>query len=430
MTEKEEKPAERKSWEEIVADHPEFDGVINQKSWEFIGHSDKRTVKGLKNHWADNIKENVRNNLWKKYGGLADDCVGAGKNKAVIGVGAGQSFNRNKDILKELHDMDGVRKWKDRNFVIMASNHQYKPLLKMGIIPDFVVLADGSDVVLTQLLEDIPDSGRNTVLLAGLHCSPKVLRRWKRQGREIRFYMTSTEGLDKVFEEATGKSARPYEIMQGGNVLNSSWSISLKYFGSTVFMALGNDLSFPIKENMDDQRKSYYADGDYSSNAPGTGTGRDEAETQKRWMGFTLEDKHIYTGNYQKRYHVEIEPVGTNYTLWVYKTWVEANVLGMANKLKYHYYNCSEGGIAGVMCKDDSDEGLTVEDNWFLMDEVCHRWKTRKFKDAVSEFLLAKEAMWQKNPLTLANIPGAAYSAVQKTQDIVKNMPTSNGNIS
>jgi hypothetical protein len=412
MAEDKQKDGVRKTWEQIIADHPEFNGVINQKSWDFIGHSDKRTVDYLKKGWTENVKENVRNKLWKRFGGLADDCVGIGRNKAVIGVGAGQSFNQNKNILRELHDIDGTKPWKDRNFIIMASNHQYKPLLNMGIIPDFVVLADGSDVVVTQLLEDIPDKGRNTVLLAGLHCSPSVLRRWKRQGREIRFYASTSEGFDKIFKNLTGKEAEPYKIMQGGNVLNSAWSIGLKYFGSSVFIALGNDLSFPIKDTIEDQRKSYYADGDYSSNAPKTGTGRDEAKTQHKWMGFTLKDRHIYTGDFKKRYNVEIEPVGTNQNLWVYKTWVEANVLGMATKLQYHYYNCSEGGIAGVMCKDDSDKGLAIEDNWFLMDEVCKRWKTRKLKDAVSEFLLAKEAMWQRNPFINARTLDAPISPV------------------
>ena len=73
-----------------------------------------------------------------------------GFNKALIGVGAGQSFNKNKDILKKLTDWDGIKSWQDRNFVIMAANHQFKPLLKMGIIPVFVVVADASDVVMEQ----------------------------------------------------------------------------------------------------------------------------------------------------------------------------------------------------------------------------------------------------------------------------------------
>ncbi len=392
-----EKPTElhKKDYDVMLKEHPEFKHVISKKNWEFIGHSDKGTVSFLWDLWADNIRKNINRKLWKRHGGIATDCIGLGLNKALIGVGAGQCFNKNKEVLKRLTQWDGVKSWQDRNFIIMASNHQFKPMLAMGIIPDFVVVADASDVVIDQLTKDIPDNARNVVLLAGLHCSPKVLKKWVKQGRDIRFYLTHTQGLDKVFKEETGLDPEPHILLQGGNVINTSWSMGLKYLKTSVFMAVGNDLSFPLKDTMELRRESYYADGDYSSNAPETGTGRDEARSEKMWMGFNLEKKLIYTNDLHSTYNVTVEPVGTTQTLWVYKTWLEANVIGMATKSKvsYHYYNCTEGGIAGVMCKDDSNEGLGNEENWFLMDEVCKRWKTRTLEDAVSEFLKAKDGM-------------------------------------
>jgi len=414
MTDKEE--PKKQSWEELIKEYPEFEGVIHKKSWDFIGSSDKKTTFFLGKMWRDNLRANVKNKLWKKHGGLADDCVGLGRNKAVIGVGAGSSLNKNIDLLKELHDFDGCKEWKDRNFIIVASNHQFKPLLNMGIIPDFVVVTDASDVVLDQLVRDIPEKGNHTVLLPGLHCSPKVLRKWSRQGREIRFYTSKSEGFHELFEKLTNKNMDAYQCMQGGNVLNTAWAISLKFFGSTVFMALGNDLSFPLKDTIEEQRETYYADGDYSSNAPETGTGRDEASTKHKWMSFNLKDKILYNPKNKTQYDVELDLVGTNQNLWVYKTWLESNVLGMGKSLRYQYYNCTEGGIAGVMCKDDSNEGLMKEENWYLMDEICpKRWRTRKFKDAISEFLMAKEALCRRNPIksfgrTNANIRTAADS--------------------
>jgi hypothetical protein len=143
----------------------------------------------LKDLWCENIRENVKSRLWKKHRGVARDCIGMGFNKAVVAVGAGQSFNKNRHILKKLTDLDGIRDWEDRNFIIIASNHQYKPLLRMGIIPDFVIAVDGSDVIYDQLCTDIPEIGRHTVFLAGLQCSNKVLKEWDKQGREIRFFL-------------------------------------------------------------------------------------------------------------------------------------------------------------------------------------------------------------------------------------------------
>ena len=386
--------SERKDYDVLLKEHPEFEGVITRKNWEFVGHSDKGTVGFLKKLWAKNIRENVKNNIWKKSRGLHDDCIGIGSNKAVVGIGAGQCFNKNKDLLRQMVAVDGTKSWKDRNFIFIASNHQFKPLLKMGIIPDFVTIADASDVVLDQLTKDIPAEGQNCVLIAGLHCSPKVLKRWRKQGRIIRFYLPHTTGLDDVFKEETGEDPKPHIILQGGNVLNSAWSIGLKYFHSTVFFALGNDLSYPVKDTIEDQRVSYYADGDYSSNAKETGTGRDEASASKRWMGYSLEPRKIYTGKLHESYDIKLDVVGTTYTLWVYKTWLESNILGNEKSGKaYHYYNCTEGGIAGVMCKDDSDEGLNDPDNWFLMDDVCKRWHTTTLKDAAERFIRAKETM-------------------------------------
>lgn len=384
----------RKSYETILKEHPEFEGVISKNSWEYIGYSDINTVGYLKKLWVNNLKQNVNSKLWKRHGSMAKDCIGLGNNKAVIGVGAGSSFNINKDVLKQIVQADGVKSWQDRNFIIIASNHQFKPLLNMGIIPDFVIVADASNVVMDQLTKNIPIEGQSVVLIAGVQCSHKVLKRWNRQGRDIRFYVTHSTGIPEAFKEETGLDPMPHMLLQGGNVINTSWSAGLKFFKSTVFIAIGNDLSFPVQETMKKQRKTYYADGDYSSNAPKTGTGRDEAKTEKKWAGFTLKKRIVLTQN-GCPYEIGLDIVGTTQTLWVYKTWLEANVLGMASKsnLSYHYYNCSEGGIAGVMCKDDSDEGQKILENWFMMDEVCKRWHTRTLADAAMRFVQAKEAM-------------------------------------
>ena len=387
-------PARKTTYEEIVGRHPEFEGVISQKNWDFIGHSDKRTVNFLQKIWMRNVEQNVKNGLWDKHGPAKKDCFNLGKNKAVIGVGAGPGLKKNQHILKRICDIDGTKDFKDRDFIIVASNHMFKPLLNMGIIPDFVMLADASDVVMKQLCKDVPANGQSTILLATPQASPKVLKRWSKQGRTIRFYLTQSEGLPDTFYKATKEDPAQYTILQGGNVINSAWSMSMMCFRSTVFMCVGNDLSFPLLDDLEQRRQAYYCDKDYSSNAPVTGTGRDEANSKKKWMGFKLKRLSLWTPKNTPQYHIEIEPVGTTHTLWVYKVWLEANLMGgISAKLPFHYYNCTEGGIVGVMCKDDSDEGIDNQENWFMLDEVCKRFHTRMFEDAVNEFLEAKKAM-------------------------------------
>jgi len=190
--------------------------------------------------------------------------------------------------------------------------------------------------------------------------------------------------------------------------MNGAWMIGTAVFQSTVFMGIGNDLSFPIADTIDGQRKSYYADGDYSKNAKGTGTGRDEAATHRRWAGFKLERRKILTPDESlkgtDRYNIELDIVGTSKTLWVYKTWLESTIMGQTKApARLHYFNCTEGGILGVMAKDDSDAALKDPKNWFMLDEVCinkhtgaSMYHTAMLKDAIEHFLTAKGAMtWQ-----------------------------------
>ncbi len=389
----------RKTYEEITKDHPELEGVISEKSWDFIAHSDKSTVGLLKKTWLTNLEKNIKSGRYKRHGGMNRDCLMIGKNKALVCIGAGPSLAKNKAVLKKIHDIDGVKPWQLRDFIFFASNHMFKPLLAEGIIPDFIMLADASDVVMEQLTKDIPESGRNCILVAGLHCDPRVLKKWEKQGRDIRFYLTSSPGMRENYKKLTNKDPLEVLIQQGGNVLNSSWSIALKFLGSTVFMALGNDLSYPLLDDDKERRKAYYVDGDYSTNE---GTGRDEAARKETWLGISnIKKLNIVSNKAEEMYDIKLDLMGTTGNLWVYKTWLETNVMAHSKqkKFSYTYYNCTEGGIAGVMCKDDTEEGRKDISNWYLMDSVCKRWRTRRLEDAVNEFLKAKEMLkWHVTP--------------------------------
>ena len=168
-----------------------------------------------------------------------------------------------------------------------------------------------------------------------------------------------------------------------------------------MFLAVGNDLSFPLNDDIDKQRDGYYADGDYSTNAAVTGTGRDEAKVMKRWAGFNLTKSPIKLINPKglDRYNIELDLVGTSHTLWVYKTWLESTILrtSVVPNLSLHYFNCTEGGILGVMTKDvdyerffDGDDWRKPE-NWYLLDEKCRCYHTALLEDAMEHFDKCKE---------------------------------------
>ena len=327
------------------------------------------------------------------------DLKGLGRNKAVIGIGAGQSFHKNKNVLKSYVVPDGIKPWHNREFITIASNHQFKPLLDMGIVPDFVLLVDASDVVMDQLNKDIPKEALNTQLITGVHAHPKVIKEWDKQGRGIVFFSTPSSVIEGASKKYLKRGYKENTIELGGNVLNGSFMIGVAALQSTIFMAVGNDLSFEIKEDLEAQRNGYYADGDYSTNAEVTGTGRDEGKSLKRWGGFKMEKRRVILLNEpigaHARYNFELDVIGTSHTLWVYKTWLETTLMGQAALPVYlHYFNCTEGGILGVMAKEDTDEALSKQDNWYFLDEVCinkhtgkQMYMTAMLEDAITIYL-------------------------------------------
>lgn len=384
----------------------ELHGVVAQKNYDFISDINKQTQAHFQKLWSGNIKANKK--YWRKHQTLRS-ALGIGRNKAVIGIGASPSFNKNKNVMASFVLPDGVRDWPDRNFITIAANHQFKPLLEMGVIPDFVLLVDGSDVVYDQLCKDIPSIGQHTILITGCHASPKVVRAWTKQGRNILFYMTCEPACAEAFRKHMNRDPDRHKIELGGNVMNGAWMIGIAVFQSTTFLGIGNDLSFPVAEDIEGQRKRYYADGDYTTNAKDTGTGRDEAATHRRWAGFNLTPRHVLLPNEVlrgiNRYDVELDIVGTSKTLWVYKTWLESTLMGQTKSpVRFNYFNCTEGGILGVMARDDSDDALRDTDNWFMLDEVCINQHTKAgmyhtaiLKDAIEFFLKAKESMkWEE----------------------------------
>lgn len=383
----------------IITDKPE---VTTEWDKQLLNVVSKNTKSHLTDLWLKNLKENYDNGLWKAHKPLIYDCLGIGRNKCVVGIGAGQSFNKNKDVLRDHLNRDGIKNWEERAYITICANHQYKPLLKMGIIPDFVMLVDASDVVYDQLCKDIPLMGQSTVLITGMHCSPKVLKEWTNQGRSIRFFLNAQETIREEFRVLTGEDDSRHFLELGGNVINGAWIVGIMKFGSTVFMCVGNDLAYNDCPDVEQRKKEYYADGDYSTNDKATGTGRDEASKMKKWAGFRLEKRRIVVADDKdplRRYNIELDMMGTTHTLWVYKVWLEGTLMQQAahNHNSFHYFNCTEGGILGVLARSKKSEDMSKPTNWYMLDEVCRFYHTAMLSDAMQYFEGCREIfLWQK----------------------------------
>lgn len=338
------------TYESLLSSSSLVDKIVTPEMADAVFGCNDHTVNVLQKTWSANLRKNI--GLYKKHGSFLGSFGGFGINKAVIGVGAGPSFNRNKHVLKEIYDINSKLPLEAQPFIIVASNKQLKPLLKMGIYPHFTLLIDAGDALLPQLT-NLPKWARKSILVAGLQTSPKILKAWDKQGGQICFYLIGGDDEKKFFEKETGENAERLLIQQGGNVLNTLWILNQRVLGSTVYMMVGNDLSFPYKQDIEERRKSFYADGDYRLNILNK---RDEAKHQLGWMGFDLHESAFEPGKY--RYNLDI--VGISRQLWVYKVWLEVQAAVWAEKTQFFIYNCSEAGVSGVLAKEFGKHFLNV----------------------------------------------------------------------
>jgi hypothetical protein len=367
--------------------------LISETIWDGIHAVNKKTTSSLSGMWNENLESNLKASYFEKQM-RANELQGLGTNKAVIGVGAGPSLKKNEDVLKELSDMCVLQHLDAQPFIIIASNHMYKPLLEKKIYPHFVMLIDGGDAVYDQLCKDVPKNDK-TMLLVPLQIHPRIAEGWTKQGRAIVWCNSFDEDKMEIYRKHTGDDPEKIALEFGGNVLNCMWAASLRFFKSTVFMAVGNDLCFPRLKNLKERRRGYYATGDYEINIKNL---RDEARSEFAWMGFDRlvrsETVDIF-GEHKLKYDLNI--VNMSHTHFSYKIWLESQVMINAEAPKaWHYFNCSEGGVLGVMSKGEGKEEMAKEDNWYLLDShplIGKRYHTRKLEDAAWQFLQAKEAL-------------------------------------
>jgi hypothetical protein len=339
--------------------------------------------------WQDNIRSNLEAKCLDNQM-RANELQGLGSNKAIIAVGAGPSLKKNMDVLKEISDICvASHNITAQPFVIIASNHMYKPLLEKEIYPHFVMLVDGGDAVYDQLCKDVPKKDK-TILLAPLQIHPKIREGWTKQKRSIVWFHSLDEEAHKIYKEYEDDDPAKMQVEFGGNVLNCMWALAIRYLKSQVYMCVGNDLCFPREGEVKDKREGFYVTGDYEVNIKNK---RDEARSKYAWMGFDLRKSAIVDGTY-----IDLKPVNVSHSQFTYKIWAESQIiLNAESPVSWQYFNCSEGGALGVMSKGKTKEEMAQDDNWYLLDErIPLRYRTRRLEDAAWQFLQAREAVAQR----------------------------------
>ena len=370
-------------YEELAEKYPKFSQVISDNVWDHLRETSNKAENVLLDKWKQNYEKNIP--LLKEHGTIEKDMLGYGYNRAVIGVGAGPSFNINKDLLHDIFLGNLQLSIMDQPSIIACSNHMFKPLLDMKIVPHLVFLVDADENVYDHLCEGIPKVGQHSILVTSLRADHRVIRDWVKQGRHVRFYIGYEDNLAEHYKKITGEEITEAIISLGGNVMNTMFSLSTSYLGSSVYIATGNDLSYPFQEDKEDQRKSFYADGDYSVHKASE---RDDASFRMKTMGFEVRQSIVADHTEM----VTLKPALTSPVLYSYKKWLELNMM-FNEERKVYYYNASESGILGVLSKAETEEDRDDLENWYLLDEVVPRYKTCSLGKAANQFLLARRKL-------------------------------------
>ena len=396
------------TFEELKNSAPIVSEIITEELAERVFAQSEYTGKHLAPTWRKHMRQNF--GLYEKHGSFMQHFRGFGTNKAVIAVGAGPSFNRNKETLKAIYQANLFDQIENQPFIIFASNKQFKPLLEMGIYPHMTLLIDSGDALYPQLCKKIPKWAKKSILIAGLHTAPRILKKWDEQGGQICFYLIGEEPEKELFHKHTGEDPEPIHVSQGGNVLNTMWIMANVVLNSTTFIMVGNDLAYKYSDSKEERAKSFYADGDYRLNILND---RDEAKDKMAWMGFTLEESMLQRG----RYIYNLDIVSLSRQLWLYKAWMEVQAAVWEKQKSFFIYNCSEAGSLGVLARDYSKEAMFSKDNWYLIDEILpKRWCTTTLQTAAMRFLEARKCLFQG---VMPEGAGSAIVLPGKT-DIVK----------
>lgn len=383
-------------YDELLEKHPLVKDAMPANVLEHMKKTDKATRKHLKKLWEENVKWNINKNV-PKHGWINDGFIGMAKaqyngkdlvkpGKAVVAIGSGPSLNKNKEFLHDMLIADGILPFNEQMFISMAPNHEIKPCLNSGIYPHFAMVGDASPHLKDQL--DVGEDGKSTILIAGLNVHPDVIDVWP---GPVRFMMQRNEIVRGIVEKETGKAPDINRcIVEGGNILNASYMLSLALFHAPAWICVGNDLSYPMEKDIKKRRVGHYADGDYEANIKSK---RDESKHELTWAAFEFVSEQMKEIAGDGKDRINLNLVYTAPQLFVYKVWLEINApISWDLGAKMLVYNCSEGGILGVQMKADAQGGkekFDKRENWQLVDELTPRWRTRRLINAYQEFITA-----------------------------------------
>lgn len=288
----------------------------NNKVWE------NNCRKNLK--WLDESKDKVVGSI---------DYMLKHEGQAIVFVGMGPSIKKSVKYLKNL----------DERFVIVATNSSAKYLLDRGVKPHYVIALDGKPGSWTL---NLGKRAKDIIGIFSTTVENSALDEWPGKIMVVP-YAIGPKSLKRKIEEKYGQS-----FPGGGNAINGAVLIFTYKTASTIFLFVGNELSF---------NNRYYAD---------------RENVHDKETKFFAKD-------------VNGKKVRTQFPLWEYKVWLE-NLASMLYG-EYWFCNCSEG-ILGVEVDGSVLPFIAQMSLPEAIEEVKYAWDCEKLPIEDRAKLLYEEA--------------------------------------
>lgn len=196
---------------------------------------DTTTLHSLIPLWLDNVRENFAT---IKDGLDIMDIPKSDDGALVIGAGPSLYRNHHLDMLTGI-GFDGP---------IFATDRVLVDCLEAGVIPDYVLVLDGSEKILKYIDHNIVDEHQ----LSAIMCTtthPSVVERW---GGEIYWFTNSiSEDIAPNVAFFLQHLLKKTELSTAGHVSSVGWSVA-HTMGCREIALIGVDLSYPMDVPMDE----------------------------------------------------------------------------------------------------------------------------------------------------------------------------------
>jgi len=196
---------------------------------------DTTTLHNLIPLWLDNVRENFAT---IKDGLDIMDIPKSDDNALVIGAGPSLHRNHHLDMLADV-GFDGL---------VFAADRVLVDCLEAGVVPDYVLMLDGSEKILKYIDHNIVDERP----LSAIMCTtthPSVVKQW--DGEIYWFTNSISEDIAPNVAFFLHHLLKKTELSTAGHVSSVGWSVA-HTMGCREIALIGVDLSYPVDVPMDE----------------------------------------------------------------------------------------------------------------------------------------------------------------------------------